>query len=135
MHLLSITKVKLSSMYSSLISGFPIASGQLFLTIKLLFMNTLISLVLGKSGLTAFGVCYNCLFIIYIFLIGTAQSMSPIVSIFGVRNPTDIVVRTNAIRIFSLSIIGTGLTFLMLFYNRQYSIKTFIFSFQLQRAF
>lgn len=172
MHLLSLTKIKLRSMYDIVTSGFPTASGQLFLTIKLLFMNALISIVLGKSGLTAFGVCYNCLFIIYIFLIGTAQSMAPIVSIynqekdyagvkftinrsmkivlasgtiftlifllfptvllniFGVRDPADIAIGVNALRIFSLSIIGTGITFLMLFYTQaiQHKKLSFIIS-------
>jgi Na+-driven multidrug efflux pump/anti-sigma regulatory factor (Ser/Thr protein kinase) len=169
MHLLSITKIRLSSIYNIITSGFPTASGQLFLTIKLLFMNTFISLVLGKSGLTAFAVCYNSLFIIYIFLIGTAQSMSPIVSIynqetdyagvkftikrslkiilisgsiftliflifpttilniFGVRDPIDVTVGINALRIFSLSIIGTGITFLMLFYTQAIQHKRFSF--------
>jgi putative MATE family efflux protein len=169
MHFLSLTKIKLSSMYDIITSGFPTASGQLFLTIKLLFLNGLISLILGKAGLTAFAVCYNCLFIIYIFLIGTAQSMSPIVSIynqerdyagvkftiskslkivlasgtfftiifmlfpttilniFGVWDPTDIAVGVNAIRIFSLSIIGTGVTFLMMFYTQAIQHKKFSF--------
>ncbi|MBI5681384.1 MAG: ATP-binding protein [Methanobacterium sp.] len=160
LHLISLTKCKLSSIWDIISSGFPAASGQLFLTLKLFFFNTLIFLVIGKPGLTAFAVCYNCLFIIYIFLIGTAQSMSPIVSIyfqekdysgvkftinrslkivllsgtvftiillafpttllnlFGVNDPVDIAVGINAIRIFSLSIIGTGITFLMMFYTQ-----------------
>ena len=167
MHLISVTKIKLKSIYDIITSGFPTASGQLFLTIKLLFINTLISLIIGKAGLTAFAVCYNSLFIIYIFLIGTAQSMSPIVSIynqekdyagvkftiqkwlkivlvsvqnsvdiplfpppfniFGVWDPSDIAVGVNALRIFSLSIIGTGVTFLMMFYTQAIQHKKFSF--------
>ncbi len=169
MHFISVTKIKLKAIYDIITSGFPTASGQLFLTIKLLFINTLISLIIGKAGLTAFAVCYNSLFIIYIFLIGTAQSMSPIVSIynqekdyagvkftiqrslkivllsgsiftlifllfpttilniFGVWDPTDIAVGVNALRIFSLSIIGTGITFLMMFYTQAIQHKKFSF--------
>lgn len=82
MHFISVTKIRLTAIYDIIISGFPTASGQLFLTIKLFIINLLISL-LGKTGLTAFAVCYNSLFIIYIFLIGTAQSMSPIVSVYN----------------------------------------------------
>ena len=37
---------------------------------------------MGSSGFAAFGICRNLLFILFIFLIGTAQSMSPIVSIY-----------------------------------------------------
>ena len=169
MNLISVTKIKLTALYDIITSGFPTASGQLFLTIKLLFINTLISLIIGKAGLAAFAVCYNSLFIIYIFLIGTAQSMSPIVSIynqekdfagvkftiqrslkivlvsgtiftlifllfpttilniFGVRDPSDIAVGINALRIFSLSIIGTGVTFLMMFYTQAIQHKKFSF--------
>ena len=160
MKLLSLTKIKLSSIYDIITSGFTTASGQLFLAIKLFFINTLIVLILGKSGLTAFGVCYNYLFIISILIVGTAQSMSPIVSvynqekdyagvkytinksmkmvivsgiiftliflilpnlllsIFGVRDPVDLAVGINAVRIFSLSIIGTGITFIMMLYTQ-----------------
>ncbi|WP_414469032.1 MATE family efflux transporter [Methanobacterium sp. ACI-7] len=160
MRFISLTKMKLSSIYDIITSGFPPASGQLFLTIKLFFINTLIALIIGKAGLTAFSVCYYTLFIIYIFLIGTAQSMSPIVSIyfqekdysgvkftinkslkivlisgtvftilllafpatvlniFNVTDPVDVAVGINAIRLFSLSIIGTGITFLMMFYTQ-----------------
>jgi len=92
MHFLSLTKCKLYAVWDIVKIGFPPASLQLFLTIKLFFINTLISLVIGKPGLTAFSVYYNSLFIVYMFLIGTSQAMSPIVSVyfqekdyFGVR--------------------------------------------------
>ena len=38
--------------------------------------------MMGGSGFAAFGICRNLLFILFIFLIGTAQSMSPIVTIY-----------------------------------------------------
>lgn len=160
MHFLSLTKLKLYALGDVIKTGFPPASLQLFLTIKLFFINTLISMAIGKPGLTAFSVFYNSLFIVYMFLIGTSQSMSPIVSIyfqekdyfgvkytintslkivllagvgftilfftfpaqllhlFGVSDPIDMAVGVNAIRILSLSITGTAITFLMLFYTQ-----------------
>ena len=63
-------------------SGFSSASTQLYLTLKLLIINSLIGIYVGNAGLVAFGICYNSLFILYIFLIGTAQTMSPIVSVY-----------------------------------------------------
>jgi len=160
MHFISLAKCKLYLVGDIVKLGFPPASMQLFLTIKLFFINTLILLYAGKPGLTAFSVFYNSLYIIYMFLIGTSQSMSPIVSIyfqekdyygvkftlntslkivlltgvvftallmafpstllnlFGVTDPVDISVGVNALRILSLSIIGTALTFLMMFYTQ-----------------
>jgi putative MATE family efflux protein len=160
MHFLSLARCKLQIVGDIVKLGFPPASMQLFLTIKLFFINTLILLYAGKPGLTAFSVFYNSLYIIYMFLIGTSQSMSPIVSIyfqekdyygvrytlntslkivlltgvvftalllvfpstllhlFGVSDPVDIAVGVNALRILSLSITGTAITFLMLFYTQ-----------------
>jgi anti-sigma regulatory factor (Ser/Thr protein kinase) len=46
---------------------------------------------------------------------------------FGVTNPVDIAVGINAIRIFSLSIIGTGITFLMVFYTQAIQQKKLSF--------
>ena len=160
MHFISLAKCKLYLVGDIVKLGFPPASMQLFLTIKLFFINTLILLYAGKPGLTAFSVFYNSLYIIYMFLIGTSQSMSPIVSIyfqekdyygvwytlntslkivlvtgvvftalllafpstllhlFGVSDPVDLVVGVNALRILSLSIMGTAVTFLMMFYTQ-----------------
>ena len=63
-------------------SGFSSSSTQLYLTLKLFIINILLGWVIGDSGLVAFSICYNSLFILYIFLIGTAQTMSPIVSVY-----------------------------------------------------
>ena len=107
---------------------------------------------------------------VYIFLIGTAQSMSPIASIyyqekdysgvkftierslkivlasgtaftvlflafpslllnlFGVNDPADMAVGINALRILSFSIIGTGITFLMMFYTQAIQRKKLSFA-------
>jgi putative MATE family efflux protein len=169
MHLLSLAKCKLYALWDIIKIGFPPASLQLFLTLKLFLINILISMVIGKPGLTAFAVFYNSLFIVYMFLIGTSQAMSPIVSIyfqekdyfgvkytistsfkivllsgtvftllfivfpgallnlFGVSDPVDMIVGINAIRILSLSIIGTAITFLMLFYTQAIQQKELSF--------
>ena len=139
-------------------SGFSSASTQLYLTLKLLVINILVGLCIGKAGVVAFSICYNSLFILYIFLIGTAQTMSPIVSVYfkeedysgvnfivkrslkivlasslalsvllivypqallflySVKNPADVPVVLNALRIFAISYVGTAITFLYTFY-------------------
>ena len=63
-------------------TGFSGASTQLYFTIKIFLINLLITWYIGQSGLVAFNICYNSLFILYMFLIGTAQTMSPIVSVY-----------------------------------------------------
>ena len=141
-------------------SGFSSSSTQLYLTLKLFIINILLGIYVGKSGLVAFGICYNSLFILYIFLIGTAQTMSPIVSVYfkeedfsgvdyvihrslkivlvsslalsvlfivypqsllmlySVKNPADVPVVLNALRIFAISYVGTAITFLYTFYSQ-----------------
>ena len=159
---LDFIKLKVNSFFNFLkkivTSGFSSASTQLYLTLKLLVINFLVGLCVGKSGVVAFGICYNSLFILYIFLIGTAQTMSPIVSVYfkeedysgvnyiikrslkivvasslalsvlfivypqallflySVKNPADVPVVLNAIRIFAISYVGTAITFLYTFY-------------------
>jgi len=77
---------KLSTFISTTVdickSGFSGASTQLYFTIKIFIINTLITLYIGQYGLVAFNICCNSLFILYMFLIGTAQTMSPIVSVY-----------------------------------------------------
>ena len=63
-------------------SGYSTASTQLYLTIKLYVINQLLLTLSGAIGLAAFNMCYNSLFVISIFIIGIAQSMSPIVSVY-----------------------------------------------------
>ena len=159
---LEFIKLKVNSFFNFLknivTSGFSSASTQLYLTLKLLVINFLVGIYVGKSGVVAFGICYNSLFILYIFLIGTAQTMSPIVSVYfkeedysgvnyiikrslkivvasslalsvlfivypqallflySVKNPADIPVVLNALRIFAISYVGTAITFLYTFY-------------------
>jgi len=83
---LQFIKLKVTSFLSYLrqivTSVFSSSSTQLYLTLKLFIINSLIGIYVGNAGLVAFGICYNSLFILYIFLIGTAQTMSPIVSVY-----------------------------------------------------
>lgn len=159
---LKFLKLKVKSLFNYLgqivKSGFSSSSTQLYLTLKLFIVNILAGMYLGKSGIVAFGICYNSLFILYIFLIGTAQTMSPIVSVYfkeedfsgvnyiikrslkivviaslalsvlfivcpqvllllySVKDPSDIPVVLNAVRIFAISYVGTAITFLYTFY-------------------
>lgn len=84
--LLSITKIKLTRFLGYfkdiIVSGFPPASVQLFITLKLFIINYLIGIVMGGAGLVAFSVCDNVSFLIYMFAIGISQTMSPIVSVY-----------------------------------------------------
>lgn len=161
---LNFIKLKMGNFFGYLkqivTSGFSSSSTQLYLTLKLFIINFLIGIYLGKAGLVAFGICYNSLFILYIFLIGTAQTMSPIVSVYykeedysgvnyiinrslkivlisslalsilvivypqvilmlySVKNPADVPVVLNALRIFAISYVGTAVTFLYTFYSQ-----------------
>ena len=64
------------------VKGFPTASTQLYITICTQVMNTLITAIGGAPGLQAFSVYKNSLFLGYILFIGTAQTLSPIVSVY-----------------------------------------------------
>ena len=159
---LKFIKLKVKKFFNYLItaSGFSSSSTQLYQTLKLFIINFLLGIYVGKSGLVAFGICYNSLFILFIFLIGSAQTMSPIVSVYfkeedysgvnyvinqslkivlvaslalsvlfivypqsllmlySVKNPADIPVVLNALRIFAVSYVGTAITFLYTFYSQ-----------------
>ena len=161
---LKFIKLKAAALFSYLKqivkSGFSSSSTQLYLTLKLLIINILVGMYIGKSGIVAFSICYNSLFILYIFLIGTAQTMSPIVSVYfkeedysgvdyiigrslkivlvsslalsvlfvvcpqallllySVKDPSDIPIVLNAIRIFAVSYVGIAITFLYTFYSQ-----------------
>lgn len=51
-----------------------------------------------------------------------------ILNLFGVTNPSDIAVGINAVRIYSISLIGTGATFLMLYYTQAIQRKILSFA-------
>ncbi|MDL2246770.1 polysaccharide biosynthesis C-terminal domain-containing protein [Methanobrevibacter sp. OttesenSCG-928-K11] len=119
LHFISVKKIKLSKIlkyYKNIIySGFPGASSQLFLTIKVLFFNTLIAIIGGASGLAAFSICYNSLYILYIFLIGTSQSMMPIVSVYNKEKDFSAVkhIVHNALKIVLISSFSLSILFIV----------------------
>lgn len=141
-------------------SGFSSASSQLYITIKLFVVNMLVVAFAGIAGLGAFNICFNSLIIISMFIIGAAQTMSPMVSVYfkeadysgvnfvvkrafkivlassiiltllfviypdillmlyRVKNPADIPIVVNAIRLFSLSYVGLSISSLYMYYTQ-----------------
>lgn len=141
-------------------SGFSSASSQLYITIKLFVVNMLVVAFAGVAGLGAFNICFNSLIIISMFIIGAAQTMSPMVSVYfkeadysgvnfvvkrafkivlassiiltllfviypdillmlyRVKNPADIPLVVNAIRLFSLSYVGLSISSLYMYYTQ-----------------
>lgn len=139
-------------------TGLSACSIPLYNTLRLLVLNALVFSLLGKVGLAAFNMCYNVLFLVGIFVFGTAQSLLPIIAVyfqegdytgvnyvskrslklviafglfftalfviypqsilflFSVNNPADIPIVMNAIRMFSLCILGYSINFLYIFY-------------------
>ena len=63
-------------------AGFSSASIPLYESVKLLFINILIGGILGEVGLAAFNMCFNILYFVGIFILGTAQSILPIVAVY-----------------------------------------------------
>ena len=84
--ILSFSKIKFNQSIAYfkdiIVSGFPPASIQLFITLKIFIINYLIQIVIGGVGLVAFSVCDNVSFLVYMFAIGISQTMSPIVSVY-----------------------------------------------------
>ena len=139
-------------------TGFSTCSIPLYNTLRLLVLNSLVLGLMEQVGLAAFNMCYNVLFLVGIFVFGTAQSLLPIIAVyfqegdytgvnyvskrslklvvafgifftalfvifpqsilylFSVKNPADIPIVMNAIRIFSLCILGYSINFLYIFY-------------------
>ena len=64
------------------VKGFPTASSQLYITVCTQTLNTLITATGGALGLQAYSVYKNSLFLGYILFIGTAQTLSPIASVY-----------------------------------------------------
>ena len=83
---MSLSKIKFNRFIAYfkdiVITGFPPASIQLFITLKLFIINYLVQIVMGAVGLVAFSVCDNSSVLIYMFAIGISQSMSPIISVY-----------------------------------------------------
>ena len=83
---LEFIKIKAKSFFNYLKeickSGFPSSSTQLYFTLKIYIYNILITYFIGEAGLVAFAICDNSTFILYMFLIGAAQTMSAFVSVY-----------------------------------------------------
>ena len=79
-------KVKISSIFGYFInickSGYSIASSTFYETVRLILFNYLLIVVIGAVGLEAFNLCTNIEFITMIFVMGTVQSIVPIVSVY-----------------------------------------------------
>lgn len=63
--------------------GIPIAASQLYMMVKFYFLNNLVSKYGGPVCLEAFSIYTNSLFLVSIIIIGTAQTLSPIVSVYA----------------------------------------------------
>lgn len=83
---LRLIKVKTSKIFGYLVeickSGFAGASIPLYTTIRLVILNALIAGLLGDLGLSAYSMCYNALFLVDIFILGTVQSILPISAVY-----------------------------------------------------
>ena len=83
---LRLIKVKTSKIFGYLAdickSGFAAASIPLYTTIRLVILNALIAGLLGDLGLSAYSMCYNALFLVDIFILGTVQSILPISAVY-----------------------------------------------------
>ncbi len=65
------------------LKGIPTASSQFYIMLKTQILNTMISANVGAVGLQIYSIYSNSLFLVYIIFIGTAQTLSPIVSVYA----------------------------------------------------
>ena len=83
---LRIIKVKASKIIGYLTdickSGFAGSSVPLYTTIRLILLNALIVGILGDLGLAAYNMCYNALYLVNIFILGTIQAILPISAVY-----------------------------------------------------
>ena len=83
---LKFIKVKSSELIGYIVdickAGFSGSSIPLYITIRLVFLNALIVGILGDLGLAAFNMCYNTIFLVDIFILGTSQSILPIAAVY-----------------------------------------------------
>lgn len=65
------------------LKGIPTASSQLYIMLKTQILNTMITSNVGSVGLQIYSIYSNSLFLVYIIFIGTAQTLSPIASVYA----------------------------------------------------
>ena len=79
-------KVKVKTFINTLAtickSGFSSSARHLYDAIKFIFINYLLTATVGVVGLESYNMCNNMLFIVMIFILGTIQSIVPIVSVY-----------------------------------------------------
>ena len=73
----------LKDIRSIVVKGFPTASTQLYITLNTSILNAIVTVCGGTLGLQAFSIYNNSLFLAFIIFIGTAQTLSPIVSVYA----------------------------------------------------
>lgn len=72
-----------SDLKSICAKGIPTASSQLYIMLRTQILNMIVTRYGGPIGLQVFSIYKNSLFLVYIVFIGTAQTMSPIVSVYN----------------------------------------------------
>ena len=65
------------------LKGFPTASFQLYSTVASQVLNNMVRHYAGKTGMEAYSIYQNTLYLTFILMIGTAQTLSPIVSVYA----------------------------------------------------
>lgn len=64
-----------------IVAGLPMALASALMTVRLLFVNSLILSVLGSVGMQIMAVCFNILMIGSIFIGGSSQALQPIAGV------------------------------------------------------
>lgn len=66
---------------SIFVLGLSPASGQIFMFLKILIINSLVIITLGSSGAVAMATCFDILLIVSILVAGVCETFSPIVAV------------------------------------------------------
>ena len=112
--------------------GLSGALGTMLITVKMLFLNTIIQSIGGSAGMVSYSVCSSSQIFMSMFITGASQTMIPIIGVclgekdydgpepiikfFGITSPTDIANTVPAMRINALSFPGLSFSFLLLYY-------------------
>ncbi|MDR2829947.1 MAG: polysaccharide biosynthesis C-terminal domain-containing protein [Methanobrevibacter sp.] len=66
---------------SIFVLGLSPASGQIFMFLKILIINSLVIITIGSSGAVAMATCFDVLLIVSILVAGVCETFSPIVAV------------------------------------------------------
>ena len=93
--------------------GIPTASSQLYMMIKAGVMNTMVLAYGGAVGIMTYAIYSNSLFLVSMIIIGTAQTLSPIVSVYAHEGDYDRAryVLKRSIRTVLIGAVGLGILF------------------------